>query len=448
MIYTFINNKIKGLMPLFFLLAIAACQKESSDIGLGLVGDDVLAGAEKSLFTQAICRTVQDDSIRTDALSSGLFGIINDPILGESKASLIINPRVLETGVGSIGRVADSTRLILKYDTDQSVGSTPYRILMGDEDAEISFDIYLMGEDLTDSAYYNTYRPILGDKIGEYTGGFNFSSKEVVVDGDTQTVSPEIVLTLDNKLGEDILGLSALSDIELNAVMKGIVLVPRAIVSGQGIILAFETRIVASRLVIYHDDTELSIPLGPNSKRINYFETTPSAVVAEQLTGTGHYATTYVQSMSGTKVKVEFPELNEFIKRGERVVINEASISFVLQDGTVINSQYDEPPRLLLFAVDSISERTAFFEDLIDFQQQRTPNYGGSFVSSTQSYDFRFNRFLQRLVDDYRIRGVDNFKGFYLRVPTDSPVIPHRAILNTDVSQESIKVSVTYTKLN
>lgn len=447
MINTFRNNKVKGLLPLFFLLAFGACKKEATDIGLGLVGDDVLENAEKSTFYNAICRTVEDDSIRTDVLSSGLFGIVNDPILGESKASLIIQPRVAETGTGSIGKIADSTRLVLKFDIDETVGGSPYRILQGDATSEITFDIYKMGEEIPDSAF-NTYRPVLGDKIGEYTGGFNFSNKEVIVNGDTLLVSPEIILELDNKLGEDILGLTNLTDNDLKTVLEGIVLVPRAIVSGDGLIIAFETRITASRLLIYHDSTELSIPLGASSKRLNYFETTPSASVASQLSGTGHFNTTYVQSLSGTKLKLEFPELNDFIKKGERIVINEAHISFALQDGTVENGKYDEPPRLLLYAIDSASDRTAFFEDLIDFQFQQSPNYGGALEPTSSTYDFRFNRFLQRLVDDYRLRGIDNFKGFYLRVPTDSPIVPHRAVLNTDVSQQAIKVSVTYTKLN
>jgi hypothetical protein len=444
---TFRNKRIKGLLPLFFLLALGACKKESTDIGLGLVGDDVLENAEKNIFTQAVCRTVADDSIRTDVLSSGLFGIVNDPILGESKASLIIEPRVAETGSGSVGKVADSTKLILKFDIDQVVSGSPYRLLLGEADAEITFDIYKMGEDIPDSTY-NSYRPLLGDKIGEYTGGFDFSNKEVVIDEDTFTVTPELILTLDNQLGVDILGLSMIDNTELKKVLKGIVLVPREVVSGTGLITAFETKISASRLVVFHDTTELAIPLGADSKRVNYFETTPSAAVDAQLTGSGHFNTTYVQSLSGTKVKVEFPELNDFIKMGERVVINEAYISFLLEDGSVVEEKFSAPPRLLLYAVDSVSDQTAFFEDLLDFQLGQTLNYGGTYSASSKSYDFRFNRFLQRLVDDYRLREVDNFKGFYLRVPTDSPIVPHRAVLNTDTTQQTIKLSVRYTKLN
>ena len=444
---TFRNKRIKGLLPLFFLLAFGACKKESTDIGLGLVGDDVLENAEKNIFTQAVCRTVADDSIRTDVLSSGLFGIVNDPILGESKASLIIEPRVAETGSGSVGKVADSTKLILKFDIDQVVSGSPYRLLLGEADAEITFDIYKMGEDIPDSTY-NSYRPLLGDKIGEYTGGFDFSNKEVVIDEDTFTVTPELILTLDNQLGVDILGLSMIDNTELKKVLKGIVLVPREVVSGTGLITAFETKISASRLVVFHDTTELAIPLGADSKRVNYFETTPSAAVDAQLTGSGHFNTTYVQSLSGTKVKVEFPELNDFIKMGERLVINEAYISFLLEDGSVVEEKFSAPPRLLLYAVDSVSDQTAFFEDLLDFQLGQTLNYGGTYSASSKSYDFRFNRFLQRLVDDYRLREVDNFKGFYLRVPTDSPIVPHRAVLNTDTTQQTIKLSVRYTKLN
>jgi len=447
MINTFRNKKVKGLLPLFFLLAFGACKKETTNIGLGLVEGEVLENSEKSIFTNAVCRSVEDDSLRTDVLSSGLFGMVDDPFLGVSKASLFIEPKVAETGSGSVGKIADSTRLILKYDISQTVGGDPYRILLGDAEAEITFDIYNMAEEVPDTAY-SDYVPLLGDKIGEYSGGFNFSNKEVVIDGDTFSVTPEIILEIDNQLGEDILGLATIDETTLKSVLKGIALVPREIVSSDGLIFAFETQVSTSKLVVFHDSTFLSIPLGISSKKVNSFETTPSAALAEQLSGTGHYNITYVQSLRGTKVKVEFPELNDFIQKGDHIVINEAHLSFELEDGSVVSGEYDEPPRLLLYAIDSVSDKTAFFEDLSDFQTGQTLNYGGAYEASSNSYDFRFNRFLQRLVDDYRLRGVDNFKGFYVRVPADSPITPHRAVLNTDTAQQAIKISVTYTKLN
>ncbi len=442
------NNKLKGFLPLFFLLAFGACKKESSDIGYALLKDNALDDAEKVTFTQAICRSVLDDSVRSDILSSGLFGMINDPVLGGSKVSLIIQPSVSEISIDSSIRNSDSTKLILKYDIAEEIGTEPYRLLIGDANAELSFDIYKMGEEIPDSAL-GTYRPVLGEKIGEYSGGFDFSEKIVIADGDTQTVTPEIVLTLDNQLGIDILKLTNLNNEQLKTVLKGIVLVPREILSGDGLIFGFESRLSASRVVVYFGSSEVSLNLGSReSKSVCYFENTPSAALASQLSGTGHYNTTYVQSLGGAKVKIELPELNDFIKtkKGERIVINEAHISFVLEDGSVVNDKYRQPPRLLLYAIDSVTDKTANFEDLVDFSEGKTLNYGGRYTNG--SYDFRFNRYLQRLVDDYRLRGVDNFKGFYLRVPNDSPVTPHRAVLNTDVSQQALKISVRYTKLN
>lgn len=442
------NNTLKGFLPLFFLLAFSACKKESADVGYALIEDNALENAQDTTFTQAICRSVLDDSVRTDILSSGLFGMVNDPVFGASKVSLIIQPRVSETSIDSSFRNADSTKLILKYDISEEIGTNPNRILVGDANAELAFDIYKMGEEIPDNTF-GSYRPVLGEKIGEYTGGFDFSEKEVVIDGDTQVVTPEIVLTLNNQLGMDILNIANLNNDQLNTVLQGIVLVPREILSGDGLIFGFRSRLSASRLVVYHGSKEVSLNLGSReSKSVCYFENTPSAVLSEQLSGSGHYNTTYIQSLGGAKVKIELPELNDFIaaKKGERIVINEAHISFVLKDGSVINTKYEQPPRLLLYAIDSVSDKTASFEDFIDFSEGKTLNYGGRYTNN--SYDFRFNRYLQRLVDDYRLRGKDNFRGFYLRVPNDSPITPHRAVLNTDVSQEALKISIRYTKLN
>lgn len=442
--------KVKGLLPLFFLLAVAACKKEATDIGLTLAGDDMLENSEKASFSQAICRTVQDDSIRTDFLSTGLFGMVNDPEVGTSIASLIIEPKITESGDGFADKTADSTRLILKFDLNQSVGGVPYLLRHGDTASQIAFDVYKLNEDMPDDsvAIYDSYRPELGAKIGEYTGAFNLLNKEEIIGDDTFDISPEIIITLDNTFGQEILDLSSFNNDELKTILKGVVLVPKNVISGDGVIVAIETRSTLSRVLVYYDTTNVTIPLGVSSKSINYFETTPNAAVASQLGGSGHFDKTYLQSMNGTKIKIEFPDLNTFIQQNtDKIVINEAHMT-VLVDQSTITSEYAVPPRVLLYAVDTLTDKTVFFEDLTDFQNQTTLNYGGAYDAGIVGYNFRFNRFLQRLVDDYRTRGVDNFNGFYLRVPTDSPLTPHRAVINTNTAQEAIKISVTYTKLN
>ena len=89
MINTKLNIKSKGLLPLFFLLVFWGCKKETTDIGVDILGDGNLNSVEVVL-SYISARSVRDDSSRTDNLTSNSLGVINDPIFGMSKSCLIV----------------------------------------------------------------------------------------------------------------------------------------------------------------------------------------------------------------------------------------------------------------------------------------------------------------------------------------------------------------------
>ena len=86
--------RTRGCLPLFLLLFLFSCKKESTDIGLDLIGDESLANAINVEYRNLSFRTVADDTFIVNSLSSSLLGIINDPFFGESKASLVIQPQL------------------------------------------------------------------------------------------------------------------------------------------------------------------------------------------------------------------------------------------------------------------------------------------------------------------------------------------------------------------
>jgi hypothetical protein len=449
------KTKAKGLMPLFFLLIFfGACKKESTQIGVGLSGDLTGIGSKSVSYQNILTRTVLDDSLSSDNLVTNILGVINDPIFGYGKASLIVEPLLTEEGGDFTSKDIDSVVLVLNYDIDQVVGFIPKLLRYGDMESELEIEVYQLLDTLENKRYTHKFNPTLGAKLGQFTGKFSFDSVSRMVDGESIKVAPQMSITLDNSFGT-ILFNNVSSTTAFKNALKGLVLVPKSNpISGEGAIVGIEASNPFSGITVYYDDSLTKVfPLGSSSAKINLFETTSSGAIASQMSGTGHFSTTYAQSLGGTKIKVDIPELDSFIEMGEEIVINEASINFIV-DASSVTSNYPVPSRLLLQIPDTtdgvVGDKSIIFIDAFDRLNNPNfaglANYGGDY--SEGGYTFRFNRYLQQLVKEYIATGANNFNGFYLSVPSDFPVTPARTVLNTDNTTGAMKVSITYTKLN
>ena len=442
-----------GCLPLFLLLFLFSCKKESTDIGLDLIGDESLANAINVEYRNLSFRTVADDTFKVNSLSSSLLGIINDPVFGESKASLIVQPQLTETGINLNGNTIDSTQLNLVFDLYQTVDEgtriTNYELHYGDVESELVFDIYKLGEDLSDDIYFSNYTPSLGTKIGEYSGKFDLDSVKREIDGEVVTLSPRMTIKLDNTFGQEILDYDETtlsSNDNFIEIMKGLVLIPRSIVSGDGAIVAVEAINTRSSLdLFYSDSIQLAIPLGVSSKRVNFFETTHTPAIEEQKMGVGHFDITYVQSLGGTKVRIDVPQLESIIKLSDNIVINEAKLEISPDISLNFTGKFEQAPRLWLLTPDT-SNLNQSMTSFLDFNDVR---FSESYYDvDLNSYTFYFNRYLQQLKQTYRLTGRNEFNWFYLSVPNDYPITPHRVIVDSDTMSGSVKLSVKYTKLN
>ena len=436
MINTKLNIKSKGLLPLFFLLVFGGCKKETTDIGVEILGDGNLNSIEV-LITDISARSVRDDSSRTDNLSSNTLGVVNDPIFGLSKSCLIVQPRLTQFGTDDTPKSIDSVKLILKYDYEQNVLGNNNILKYGDINSVLVMDVYKLNEDLVDTVkYYSTFKPELGDIVGTFTGSFNFSD------------STSLEIMLNNSFGQEMMDWN--SDIykdeaKFLKTLKGLVIVPRNnTVSGEGAIVCVEAGLNSSKLqLFYNDSLTKTIPMGSSSRRINYYETQPSVNLTNQFNSTNNFRTTYAQSFGGAKIKVDLVGLDSVIKLGEKVVINEAKITFLL-DQISITDEFKAPSRMFLVVPDTLNSKYSM--PIIDLTT--TSNYGGDYNPVIKGYEFHFNRYLQQLVKEYAKTGKNNFNGFYLSIPSDYPVTPYRGVFKTDKDAGDIKVSITFTKLD
>lgn len=447
------NKNLKRYFPLFLLLAAYSCKKEQSGIGLDLIGGESLANSSKVEYRDLIFRTVPDDTFSVNSLSSSLLGLMNDPVFGASKASLVIQPQLIETGINLTGNVIDSTQLNLVFDLTQNVDEgnriVSYDLNYGDPESEVIIDVFRLEEDLSDTTnYLSNYNPILGVKVGEYTGKFDLDSAKREIDGEVVTIAPRMTITLNNNFGQEILDFDETilnSNENFVKAMKGLVLIPRTVVSGDGTIIAVETFNTQSSMnLFYSDSLELVIPLGLGSNRVNFFEINHTPAIEEQKTSTGHYSKTYVQSLGGTKIRIEVPQLDSIIELQQDIVINEAKLELAVDTSLSFNGRFDQAPRLLLLTPDTLKpskSQKLINENSVNFSQ-------AIYNPVTGSYIFHFNRYLQQLQQTHRSTGRNEFYWFYLTVPPDQPTTPHRVIVDSDTSRGFVKLSVKYTKLN
>jgi hypothetical protein len=455
-----ISNITKGFLPLLFLVTAYSCNREATDIGVNLRPDGGAINSDYLELNNYICRTIDEDSLRTDTLSVNTLGVINDPDFGIRKASLIIQPLIEELDYDFSSNTVDSVVLVLKYFRSQFADGIEQLLIYGDTNSSITIDAYRLGEDIvSEDRYYSNFNPTLGTGIGTFSGTFNFlDSVQSITGSDTDVVAPEFRMKLDQSFGQDIFNQSTSvfsSQENFLDYLKGIVLIPNesGLASGSGAIVGVNAFGANSYLRIYYDGTEsVDLVFNASSERINLWSVTNSpAAITNQTTGSGHFNTCYMQSLSGNKVRVDLPQLDSLIEAGSDIVINEARLS-VKVDQSFVTTDFPAPYRALLTSIGDDGSGLA----IIDFIDDVFPpnswfgytNYGGRYSSTTGEIEFHFNRYLQELIEDYKKNGTNNFKGFFLSLPSDFPIVPSRAVLNTDSSLDGIKVSVAYTKLN
>ena len=142
--------------------------------------------------------------------------------------------------------------------------------------------------------------------------------------------------------------------------------------------------------------------------------------------------------MAGTKSKIKFPFLENFIDKG-RVAVNKAEIIFNVEDNST--STFLSHSSLFLTNIDSAGN--AGF--LID-QFEGTDHYGGTYNSSTKQYIFNVTRHVQYLLSNY-YEGKNLNYGMYL-MGGGKAVNANRTILKGNKNPGgALKMKISYTPL-
>lgn len=441
---------------LFFFLVVLnllfqACQNRESDLGLDLREDGGIFNALTADDFTINARSVTEDSFTTDSLSAYLLGGLNDPLFGTTRSAIITQSVLREFNFSfGIGARIDSVVLALRYSNNTQVyGPNTSQTLR----------VYRLESDLERSTRYFSNSPYSkGELLGTWTGSFApKDSVKVIEKNKTYTDPPQLRIRLDNSFGTMIANAASsvfTSNDAFLAFLKGIIIESDAVALGseQGGIAAFNLNSGFSRLQVYYNDSLFrSFDLGSPARKYTKYEVlSRSASVSAQLSTTGFFPLTYAQGMGSCKVKIEIPDLFDFLPANKDVLIHEAQL-ILHPDASAVSSSFPLPERLNLFKPDVSSGANRAILDYLDFLNPNSPYpvYGGDYDASSGTYSFRFNRELQQMIKEYRQGSLDVNKGFFLTVPADFPLIPSRLVLKNDATgTERMQLKVLYTELN
>lgn len=380
-------------LAVFAIISFLSACEEPDGIGLEVLPDgEEMPIAWVDTFT-VDARTIFDDSVATSNLASTyLIGDFGDPIFGRVRSELytqfLLSSSDIDFGANPM---VDSVVLNLAY--AGAYGNTDK--LRGLQ----TFGVYRLNDELEDdSTYYsNISRKIFPKYLGQKEFRPDLYSNVVVGE---DTLPPSLRMPLTPYFGQSILNSSKLSsNEEFITEFKGLCIRSdnATMSAGFGSILYFNMVSSSSRLELYyHNDTDDSLRINllinedcaTHTKFVHDFETGIENAVADSLNASPTQL--FVQSMAGTKMKLEVPHLRKLNELGI-VTINKAELVIPLDESVV--TDYGVPNSLQVTGVNE--DGGSVF--LIDFFEGGA-YYGGTYDAENQEYVFNVARHLQSLL--------------------------------------------------
>jgi hypothetical protein len=272
------------------------------------------------------------------------------------------------------------------------------------------------------------------------------------------TIKPHLRVPLEQSFGQVILNNQGSSgNLASNSAfqnfIKGLYITSDITTSnpGDGNILHFKMGDAITKLSIYYHNSnatnndslryDLSLSSVARFMAFDHDYTTAYSYLQSQLTSSAVDTALFVQSLAGSKVKIELPHIMHWNDSG-KVAINKAEL--VIKVDQTNNSLYQldtfaAPTKLVLFGI-SESNTNYVIPDAFD----SNVSFGGVYDATNKEYRFIIDRYIQQVLNGSRAN-----TGFYL-VATAGSVNANRVVLGSGSSKGSqkMKLNITYTKLH
>jgi len=343
------NKKI--ILAIIFAITILAygCN-EDSILGLNFLPEKDILNLQINDTTTINVFTVEDDSLETNSPNHFLLGIYNDPIFGRTKASfatqVLLNSSSTFHPINLDG-IADSLVIYLALDT------------LLDENT------YGKGESITVNVYKLT-KPLVNTEIyysNDNPDDFHLSEPigTSVLTSNTSTLSIKLSNSIAQSLIDNSSTYFSVSDtLTFQEIFYGFYFEVVDNSSSDGIIARINPNASATKMTLYYvpetaDSTyTYNFAISSSGISVNFFSHTFSEELNNSLTNqTIQDSVAYLQSMGGTKIKLEFPYLANY-KNITNMAINKAEL-VVKTENELLTSESDYPAvqKMAIVAYDS-----------------------------------------------------------------------------------------------
>lgn len=387
--------KSSHILTLLTVAAVLfACKKPESGIGIGLQPDsDVLTLATVDTLTLNFS-TVDEDSLATDEMSTGVIGKVFHPRFGTTHANFATQLRLSAPNIdfGS-NAIADSVELRLHHSGGNWGTLTPHTI-----------EVHPLIDTLSlDSTYYSNFNPLVSDEnlvdISQGPVSILYTGDEISGD---DTISDYIELKLNREWGQTLLDLDTniySSNSNWLEYFPGIVVSSTNGQGAAGIDISSGFSVVR---LYYHNTLDTAFydfQIAPLSARVNLFQHDYSShlsVFNEPGSGASIPGDEFIYIMSGAGVKaqLEIPyiaNLNDSL--GEGRAVQKAELILPL-DEKYYDSRYGAHDHLFILTEDADGVAISTPD-----QVTSAIDVDGKFDYTNKEYRFNISRTIQHLLN-------------------------------------------------
>jgi|ERR1019366_6667896 hypothetical protein len=407
-VFNFQIFKLFNFQIVFFFISIfiISCA-ESSIVGLNVQPTTDLLNVTYQDTATLLTKTVKMDSLRTDEIflqsitTDALLGTYLDPIFGKTTASLYTQ-LMLNTDNPGFGTnpTIDSVVLSLVYDPSYCYGKA--------EHVAQNINVYELSQDLVmGNSYYSV--DSLSTSTVDLASSYRFiPNPTAIVYASGDTLEPQLRIRLDKTFGQTILNeqgtANLANDTAFHSYLKGFYITTEKtnLSNGQGNIVRFNLADSQTKLTLfYHSDSGDSLSYDFNTggvahfSRFKHIHSTIDPNLALQLSSNppAQNDVVFIQSMAGTKVKIEIPYILDWNKS---LGINKAELVIKI-DTTTATYQLDTfaaPANLMLYGIND--DGSNFL--LPDFYEGSN-YFDGIYNAITKEYNINISRYIQQILN-------------------------------------------------
>lgn len=392
---------------------------------------------------------ILEDSVNTTNVGSFFLGTYNDPVFGETKASIYAQISVPTNGANPFTVVGSPGSNTAKVILDSVVFAMPYVYTTPNYYGTLSpqtIQVYLLDNSLyPDTTYYSnqviSHKTLLGEKVVKPNVVLWDTTK---FGPDTFTNYPRFRIKLNQQWGQKWLD-TALSGVVYSGQGDSILLNEAAFIRhlpglyitatspmqlpGQGSIWYMNLYDAGSGVFFY---MRIIDNLGNVTYSIPQFTISPNNVMFmhydHDYKSTAFYAphkpkvpisspnNVYVQGLGGVITKIDFPYLSK--QFSGKVIINRAEVDIPVE--SQFTGVYSPPAQMYLIGINDTS--TVPSTSTFTLPDEYSNYYGGSYDAFDNVYQFDIAQYVQNILDGKTIED-----GLYL-VPGSSAITPDRVV--------------------